>query len=508
MRRVAIVVVLGLAGSAAAAPDFDASFREAATQLGVQQDRFVTGWGTARLDGSKTPHRFATLMPADGMGRGAYLIEQAPNVLWLVTFNADGRTQPFVGGSGVPESKVPWSVLNDTAIPHTQGHHHGGESLALAFRATSLVITSYSSTGDVTDTRERTIEHAFPRATAPLAATFYTRDSQLAIVGPARSVSALVEPVYSALHIDWDHVSPKTDAETLALWQRIAPTGEDLEKLGNIPEGGTQLRLAIAILRGGNFTCPAAPQAARCKHVHELETPASTAGLGDRCVRRGVALWALGVLGQHEDQVAKLADTLRAIAKLLPPEDALVDAAIEAGSADPMFERELAGLAWRSGHHDSVRVDRALATEADTALAALIGDPVKVVKTGDCATAALAAVVRERTGDFSLVPKRPATRDAGQMTRQLCVLAHYDLLGGTHASLVDFIGMTGFALVHRGNSEELGADEPHLPETFAMARCSGTTCITDDLKLQLSYAVDHKQLALSKIEITDRPTCR
>jgi len=127
---------------------------------------------------------------------------------------------------------------------------------------------------------------------------------------------------------------------------------------------------------------------------------------------------------------------------------------------------------------------------------------------GDCATAALAAVVRERTGDVSLVPTRPATRDATQMTRQLCVLAHYELLGGTHATLVISPASTGFAIVQRGNSEQMGAERCASPPGVRDGALQRDDCTTDDEKLGLTYTTEQKRLVLSKIEIADRPACK
>jgi len=129
---------------------------------------------------------------------------------------------------------------------------------------------------------------------------------------------------------------------------------------------------------------------------------------------------------------------------------------------------------------------------------------VKAAKTGDCATAALAAVVRERYRRCEPRTNAAGPRDATQMTRQLCVLAHYELLGVARTRRSGFHRRHRVRIVQRGNSEQMGADDAHLPQAFAMARCK-----RDDMQPRmtrssaLTYTTSRKRLVLSKIEIAD-----
>src|SRR5687768_17147438 len=67
-------------------------------------------------------------------------------------------------------------------------------------------------------------------------------------------------PVTKLLSIDWSTVPLATEADALAVWKAIAPTGADWEgKLDEIPVASAR-PLAIALLHGGNFTCTPKPQ--------------------------------------------------------------------------------------------------------------------------------------------------------------------------------------------------------------------------------------------------------
>ena len=191
MRFVSIAVVIAFADTASADPQLDAGFRDEAMQLATRGDR-VAGWGTLRLDGSRKRYHFATLLPVEGgEQRGAYLIEQAPDALWLVTFNMDGRTDAYQHADVIPVPDVPWTISNDTAIMHLQGHHHGGETLSFGLRGSELVLLTYSSSDDVTDPQDHEIRETYARRSAPSLATAFTSDSDLAVAGPARVAAAL-----------------------------------------------------------------------------------------------------------------------------------------------------------------------------------------------------------------------------------------------------------------------------------------------------------------------------
>src|SRR5690349_20092507 len=62
-------------------------------------------------------------------------------------------------------------------------------------------------------------------------------------------------PAHRLLTIEWSTVKLATEADALALWRTIAPTGEDWdERLEEVPAEFAR-PLAIAMLHGGNFTC-------------------------------------------------------------------------------------------------------------------------------------------------------------------------------------------------------------------------------------------------------------
>jgi len=61
-------------------------------------------------------------------------------------------------------------------------------------------------------------------------------------------------PVTKLLSIDWETIPLATEADALAVWKTIAPTGADWEaKLDEIPVPKAR-PLAIALLHGGSFT--------------------------------------------------------------------------------------------------------------------------------------------------------------------------------------------------------------------------------------------------------------
>ena len=108
--------------------------------------------------------------------------------------------------------------------------------------------------------------------------------------------------------IDWN--GPVT-------WEQIAPTGADFEeRLEEIPDVPAADELAVSMLTGGNFACPAPPSA--CGAPVDLPDPAPAATLSDPCLRRLLALWALSRVDDR--LLPRVHDALRAIAALPPPE--------------------------------------------------------------------------------------------------------------------------------------------------------------------------------------------
>ena len=283
------------------------------------------------------------------------------------------------------------------------------------------------------------------------------------------------------LDLDWTEVVLTDDASELALWARIAPTGADWDdKLSEIPAILAR-PLARAVLRGGNFTCSPSVAGDCAKPRYDVERPADTAGFGDPCLRRLLALWAIAQL--DDGDLPAVHDGLLAIAAIPPPESELVAAALHAIPATA-FDARLAlfAAAWRAGQHDLVdsvvgTLDEAhmiaavrqhhiagalagLAAEAHRAifLAAVTDealDPgaranaigeltalsptlapdltlalVTASRAKDCSVAARAARVLAQHGDPRFVPLRPPTRGAtvSAMMRAVCVLASYESL--------------------------------------------------------------------------------
>lgn len=270
------------------------------------------------------------------------------------------------------------------------------------------------------------------------------------------------------------------------MWAQIAPTGEDWEeKLDEVPAAATR-PLAVALLRGGNFTCSGPPPIDECAPPRfDVPEPGHAAGLADPCLRRLLALWSIAQLEVHD--LPKVADALRTIAAIPPPESQLVAAALRAVPEwDQAQLLSLIVIAARAGQRDVVNaavgrlgepqlieaatkhhvegalevlsaqghraayllavVDEDLAavarTKAITELLAAdaVVQPdgklspdlkavlVKAAGSRDCGVAAAAARALAEHGDRRFVPSRPRTRTPEGMMRALCVLASYEPL--------------------------------------------------------------------------------
>jgi hypothetical protein len=290
-------------------------------------------------------------------------------------------------------------------------------------------------------------------------------------------------PPKKLLAIDWKSVPLANDADALAVWATIAPTGDDWEaKLEEVPAAAAR-PLAIALLHGGNFTCsPPKPPVDCVQPPIDEPQPQPRAGFVDPCLRRLLALWSLAQL--EDADLPAVRDALRAIIAIPPPESQLVSAALKAvPENDPSTRLELLGIAWRAGQHDiannslggldearlieavtkhkidgalevlsaegqrttylAALADEALGSKARTmALAELLatdGDKLspelktalgKAAAARDCAVAAAAAHALHVRGDQRFLPTastlRPTTTD--KMMRAMCVLASYELI--------------------------------------------------------------------------------
>lgn len=157
------------------------------------------------------------------------------------------------------------------------------------------------------------------------------------------------EPRPKLLAIDWDHVHLGSDADALALWQQIAPTGGDWQdRMYEVPVA-LYKPLAVALLRQGNFACPRS-EPGRCGTSVAAEgEPAIDATLDDPCLRRTLALWSLDQL--EATDFAPIRDALRALVATPPPESQLVDTILEKDRANPDQDArlDLIARAWQAG---------------------------------------------------------------------------------------------------------------------------------------------------------------
>ncbi|HUJ62719.1 MAG TPA: hypothetical protein VLX92_29655 [Kofleriaceae bacterium] len=306
------------------------------------------------------------------------------------------------------------------------------------------------------------------------------------IAAPAPVVHHLDDPDLNhhdtrLLAIDWAHVTIASDADALALWQQIAPTGDDWdEKLAEIPtDQPVAHALALAMLAAGNFTCAAPAQPACVKVPIDLPDPPPGSTLTDPCLRRMLALWSLAQL--DDDDLPRVLPALRAIVAIPPPESQLVAAALKAVPENDQDDRlALLAIAWKAGQRDVVdvslgdldeahlvtavtrlHIDGALEvlpaeTEHATYLAAITDEQLApgaraqamvdltasadalapdvraallaAAKSPDCSVAAAAARALALHGQPASAPAVPRTSSPAAMMRAMCVLASFEQL--------------------------------------------------------------------------------
>jgi hypothetical protein len=330
------------------------------------------------------------------------------------------------------------------------------------------------------------------------------------------------------LSIDWKATPLANDADALAVWQRIAPTGADYsDKLDEIPdEDGVGEKLALALLRSGNFTCvQPAPPGDCVRTAIDVPEPAADATLANPCLRRVLAMWAIGQLdGEH----GSARDALRAIVAIPPPESELVAIALKAlPEVEQDVRLELLASAFRAGHRELVNgllgdLDDAHLVEAikkhhiDGALdlitpamhrdlfVAAIGDEklaararvqaiselldsddklqkdtraaiVRATRAKDCRVAAMASAFLVRNGEKKFAPGKPRTSKPDVMMRALCVLASYEaaLRADEPSYLLGYVPKQGLELVTATFDEhdEVDSDgdgDPRVDKTAVM----------------------------------------
>lgn len=286
-------------------------------------------------------------------------------------------------------------------------------------------------------------------------------------------------PPKKLLTINWSSVRLASEADALALWKEIAPTGDDYsDKLDEIPtEGELATQLAFALLHEGNFACT--PPSHACGAPVDVPDPAPTATLADPCLRRLIALWAIGQL--DEDDLNFVRDSLLAIAKLPPPESQLIAAAIKVvPETEQDLLLQLLATAYAAGHRDLVNgmlssldeahvvialqthhldgaIDLLTAEHHRAAYLAAIRDEklapaaranairelaaseekiakdtraaiVTATRSQNCAVAAAASRVLVQRGEKRFGPTRPRSPTPAAMVRAMCVLASYEQL--------------------------------------------------------------------------------
>lgn len=332
------------------------------------------------------------------------------------------------------------------------------------------------------------------------------------------------------LAIDWAQVAVSSDAEALALWRRIAPTGDDWDrKLEEIPTDRPVARaLAGALLRAGHFACAPPPPGTCAPAPLDTPPPGPTATLDDPCLRRLLALWSLAQL--EESDVGGVHDALRAIAALPPPESELVAAAIGAlPETDQDGRFELIGLAAAAGQTEianrmvgtldeahliaaagtlhvagaleilSAEGHRAVYLAAITdermagsaraqAIAELVGPSdqlapdaraalITATGSADCAVAARAARALVDRGDKAYAPRRPPAHKEAPLMRAMCVLASYERLqhadeGSLLPSYVPARGLERVTVSYDALSDRDpdGDGDPHTASTIDLVK--------------------------------------
>jgi hypothetical protein len=181
-----------------------------------------------------------------------------------------------------------------------------------------------------------------PRVTAPVVPELDTPEL------PDPDVGA--DPVVDPTGIDWDTVAYATDEQALAIWARLGLDGENLaDRMAWVPElDGLREAMAKAILREGNFACPPVARPLSCtKSLLEFPELGAEHTLADPCLRRELALWALGEL-DDDTLHGELAADMIALAGLPPPEEELNRAAL-LRAEDPTLRLQMLDAAERAG---------------------------------------------------------------------------------------------------------------------------------------------------------------
>ena len=310
---------------------------------------------------------------------------------------------------------------------------------------------------------------------------------------------------------------PKDEAAALALWKKLAPTGADYEeKLASIPADEAVRRpMARALLAGGNFECQDVVRYEECGNEYEEWADFDVkATFDDACLRRRLALWALGEV--EPGDLAGLDEVLVAMARLEKPEDELPQAVAAAVSdaAEPL-RLAVIGTLVAAGREEDVSIDglseeglvkAAVEHGVDEAagalhevrhleeLAALLGSDgmadetraalldrldevvhpkvtealIKLTDDDNCQLAMEAALALDRRGDPSHLPQRSKGQSIGDASHAICMLLHDPDDTRAEERLAAYIGPDGVQVEHTIDdpwAEDAGPDdEPEPPD--------------------------------------------
>jgi hypothetical protein len=364
-------------------------------------------------------------------------------------------------------------------------------------------------------------------------------------------------PAEKLLTIDWSTVRLATDDDALALWKRIAPTGDDWQRrLDEVPTSLVK-SLAIALLLEGNFACPVEPPRG-CNHQLVLSATNPDAGLTDPCVRRELAMWSIDQLDR--ELLPRVKGALEKIVALPPPESQLVADALQfAESGDQDLRLELLGIAWKAGQRELVNgqfsgfddahlitaatklhIDGAfdgLTAETQRALfikaigdeqllpttrahlmTELLGDQdilqpdleaaliAVATKSRDCDAAAAAAHELVSHDVPAYAPSRPRSGSTDAIVRGLCVLAAYEgqLRADQTSPFASYLPARGLELVRvtydpYSDVDTDGDGDPHTEHVNELVPRANVT-VPEASELALALAHCTKQLTCSTEE--------
>ncbi len=350
---------------------------------------------------------------------------------------------------------------------------------------------------------------------------------------------------------DWREARIDSDTDAITVWRAIDPTPATWEQKREAIPDRMRARLAVALLRGGNFACKRrrfAPHT--CARPPAIAEPAPNATFDDPCFRRRLAMWALDEVGY--DELAMLDKPLRAIAMLPRPEDELITklvtrlselqnaqfvdlmlAGVDAGWRPSADLRNLIPPArdaearrhhiFRPADQYEVETDRPIlmsiardktldAGDRELALEQLHsaiadGQPLpddlrkllyKITREPDCAIAQVAVRMLADAGEQPFGVQRPITADVRANMRALCIAIGDTVDGPNVIGAYQAPGFTVVTITHTVDtptptveSQLFTPSDPWAPDdaiTALLHACTGTHCTNGEQALDLTFA--------------------